>query len=129
MKTQTMNVTKPQTGLSGVLAASLAAAALLNVHLALGMSDRAAFYALFVAGFALCSGGIIQATVHGWTHPLTLFGCAFGAAALLFAAAVWFEWPLPGIAGDRGALAALAIAMLVKVAAAQLYPRRASATR
>ncbi len=111
--------------LPALAAALVSVAALAGLPQTLGLSDRAAFIAVFVIGFALCAPGIGRGMTYGWAHPLNWFGYITGAALLVLAASVFFGWSLPWITGDRMALTVLAAAMLAKSAVSLLYPRRA----
>jgi hypothetical protein len=124
MNTKTIQSTRPLAGVVGLVAALLVAGVLTNVTLAMGISDRVAFVALVVVGMTMCAlGGIGQAPVHGWGHPISITGYVLGALALLLAAAVLVGVPMPWITTERAALIALTALMLVKVGMAQLYPR------
>lgn len=84
--------------------------------------DRLAFWATFAVGMAACTFGIAQAPVRGWTHPISLLGCAFGAAALGLGGAVLFKKRLGPVSSERRALAALLSIIAVKALLALLYP-------
>jgi hypothetical protein len=117
--------TKRNNGLSallGILAALLVVGALTHANAAIGIGDRLAFFALVVIGMTMCSlSGITQAVAHGWWHPLSIVGYVVGTLALLLAAAVWFNVPLPMITTERDALIALTVVLLVKLGVARLY--------
>lgn len=85
-------------------------------------SDRTLFWIIFIAGFALCSGGIGQAAVRGWLHPISLLGYVFGGAAMLLGGSVLLNRPLGPVADARQAIPALLGLMVVKFALAALYP-------
>jgi hypothetical protein len=124
MKTKTIPSTKPLASVFGLVAAVLVVGVLTNVVLAMGVSDRIAFFALVVVGMTMCAlGGISQAPRHGWWHPISITGYVLGALALLLAVAVLLRIPMPWIATERAALMALTVLLLIKVAAAQGYPR------
>jgi hypothetical protein len=86
-------------------------------------SYRAAFFVLFVAGFALCSvDGVSQAPAYGWTHPISIAGHVLGTTALLLGVAVWLRrYPRP-VRDERVAFYALLGIVVVKVVLAALYP-------
>jgi hypothetical protein len=117
--------TKKNNGLIALLgftAALLVVGVLTHANATIGIGDRLAFFALVVIGMTMCSlGGITQAVAHGWWHPLSIVGYIIGTLALLLAAAVWFNIPVPMIATERDALIALAVMMLVKLGVARLY--------
>lgn len=123
---QTQNVTRSGRLISlQLLAALLVAAVLTGFALRLGISDRAAFFALVVIGMALCGMGKLgKGDLYGWWNVRHLLGYALGGPALFLAAAVLFGWQVPGIASERAALVALAVLMLVKTAISWTYPRR-----
>jgi hypothetical protein len=88
---------------------------------------RGALVAVAVVGMAACAvGGIGQAPIIGWTHPLTIFGIVVGVAALLIVGAGLFGWdavvrPAAGIVPLGTAVAAtserLAIGLLAALIA------------
>jgi hypothetical protein len=75
-------------------------------------SVRGALIAIAVVGMAACAvGGIGQAPIIGWTHPVTLLGIFAGALALALIGAGLFGWdalvrPAAGIVPVGPAVAA-----------------------
>jgi len=54
---------------------------------------RTALIAIAIIGMAACAvGGIGQAPIIGWAHPITIFGIVVGVLALLLAGAGLFGW-------------------------------------
>lgn len=86
-------------------------------------SYRAAFFVLFVVGFALCFlGGVGQAPEYGWLHPISIVGYVLGGVALLLGAAVLLRrYPRP-VTDARSAFYALLGVVLVKIILAALHP-------
>jgi hypothetical protein len=76
--------------LLGIAIAALVVAVLTNTPLPLLGSDRGVFIAMVILGMTMCSlGGVGRAPkMHGWTHPITLFGIAVGTLMLVLTAAV-----------------------------------------
>jgi hypothetical protein len=89
--------------------------------------DRAAFIALAVIGFAMCSIGMGKiATGLGWTHPISIVGIVLGALVILLVIAMLAGWQVPFIADYRAAFVAVAVVGLVKWAlawASRLFPK------
>jgi hypothetical protein len=83
-------------------------------HSVLGLSDRAAFIVLLVAGITMCTTGM-EIQRYGWTNPFNLLGSAIGIVILLLFGAVFVGLPLPGLNSDRGAFLTLAALMALKV--------------
>lgn len=83
-------------------------------HSALGLSDRAAFIALLVAGITMCTTGM-EIQRYGWTNPFNLLGSVIGVVILLLVVAVFINLPLPGLNNDRSAFIALAALVALKV--------------
>jgi hypothetical protein len=83
-------------------------------HSVLGLSDRAAFIVLLVAGITMCTTGM-EIQRYGWTNPFNLLGSAIGIVILLLVGAVFVGLPLPGLNSDRGAFLTLAALMALKV--------------
>jgi len=83
-------------------------------HSVLGLSDRAAFIVLLVAGITMCTTGM-EIQRYGWTNPFNLLGSAIGVVILLLVGAVFVGLPLPGLNSDRGAFLTLAALMALKV--------------
>ncbi len=110
------SVGAPTIGLA-VIAAGLVAARLAGVDLPFVSSDRAAFVALFVVGFALCASGPLKSLIDAklWLSPFFLFGVAVGSIALVAAALFLFGGAPLGIADDRAALVALAAVVALKL--------------
>ena len=94
-----------------------------NLRIPLIHTYRAAFFVLFVAGFALCFlGGVGQAPTYGWAHPISIAGYILGITALLLGAAVLLRrYPRP-TADERTAFFALLGIVVAKVVLAALYP-------
>lgn len=94
-----------------------------NVRIPFIHSYRAAFFVFFVAGVMLCSmGGISQAPVKGWLHPISILGYALGAATLLLGISVLFRIRIAPITDDRVAFFALLGIVAIKIIAVRLYP-------
>jgi hypothetical protein len=84
---------------------------------------RNALIAIAIVGMAACAiGGIGQAPIMGWTHPLTILGIAVGVLALVIVGAGLFGWdtilsPFAGFVPVGSTLAAtserVAIGLLV----------------
>jgi hypothetical protein len=56
-------------------------------------SARGALVAIAVVGMAACAvGGIGQAPIIGWSHPITIFGIVVGVLALVIVGAGLFGW-------------------------------------
>jgi hypothetical protein len=56
-------------------------------------STRGALVAIAVVGMAACAvGGIGQAPIIGWSHPITIFGIVVGVLALVIVGAGLFGW-------------------------------------
>jgi hypothetical protein len=112
-------------GLLGVAAALITVGVLANLHLSLGISDRFAFFALFLVGMTMCAlGPLGQGQRYGWGNPRHIVGYVLGVLILVLGAAMLFGLPLPWILDARMALVTLAVLMLIKVGAAAFYPRR-----
>ncbi len=105
----------------------LAYVALTSDSVPLVGSVRGALIAIVVVGMAACAvGGIGQAPIIGWAHPLTIFGIVVGVIALAIAGAGLFGWdalvrPAAGIVPIGSSLAVtterLAIGLLAAVIA------------
>lgn len=90
-------------------------------------SARGALIAIAIVGMAACAvGGIGQAPIIGWTHPITIFGAVVGVLALILAGAGIFGWdallrPAAGFVPMGSAIAAtterVAIGLLAAVIA------------
>lgn len=88
---------------------------------------RGALIAIAIVGMAACAvGGIGQAPIIGWTHPITIFGIVVGVLALMIAGAGLFGWdglvrPVAGVVPLGTAIAAtterLAIGLLAALIA------------
>jgi hypothetical protein len=88
---------------------------------------RGALIAVAIVGMAACAiGGIGQAPIIGWTHPITIFGIVVGVLALVLAGAGIFGWdalvrPAAGVVPLGSAIAAtterLAIGLLAALIA------------
>jgi hypothetical protein len=78
--------------------------------------DRAALLVLFIVGFSMCGLGISRISATGqWAHPLTIIGYLLGVAAILFAAAGYFGFPILAVHDPRGAIIAVSILMAAKL--------------
>jgi predicted tellurium resistance membrane protein TerC len=103
----------------GVVALLLVAGVLsgLNTRLPLIDTDRAAFIALGVLGFAMCTMGGIGVVIQkrGWADPITIIGTLMGVLALALIVLVLLGVRLPLIATDRDAFVALAGIGVLKV--------------
>jgi len=117
------------TGL-GLIAVVVAVFVFLNRQLLFINSDRSAFIALAVIGFAMCAVagiGNTQATL-GWTHPVTFAGIVLGLTALALVmvvltghsgaltqiGTVFSQGTVTAISGDRVAFYLLAGVILIK---------------
>ena len=119
------NLNKPLVAVLGFLAGLIVLGVLVNANLALGISDRQAFFALALVGFTMCAlGPLGRIAITGYLNPLNITGYLVGAVALLIIAGVAFHLPLPWIATERSALLLLTAVMLVKAGVTALYPRR-----
>lgn len=111
----------------GIVAVLFIAAVLMGWKVPMISDDRAAFIALAVIGFVMCSIGMGKiATGLGWTHPITLVGVVLGALVILLVVAMLAGWQVPFIADYRAAFIAVAGIGLVKWAlawASGLFPR------
>lgn len=85
------------------------------------VSARAAFFAVFIGGLALCTQGIGQAPTYGWLHPVSVIGSVLGSLALLLGLLELFRWRVGPIRSDRAALLALVGIIAVKAVVAQFY--------
>jgi hypothetical protein len=84
--------------------------------------DRAAFLVLFILGFALCTvGGMNQAPIHGWWHPVSLVGYTLGVVALMLGGSVLFRLRVAPFSNDRAALLGLLTIIVLKIVLAGLY--------
>lgn len=108
-------VTNPLLILLGLLSAGVVAAGLTGTRLPLiGSSDRSTLIALIVLGMSMCALGM-QTTTYGWLNPFNLVGTILGTVALGVAVAVLAGVRVPYVSGDRAAVIALALVMVVKV--------------
>jgi hypothetical protein len=109
------------------LAALILIAVLTGLNERLGVADTAAFWAMFLVGVLLCTGGPLgHGATFGWFNPLHVAGYALGVLLLLLGAAVLFDFTIPGIADAQAAVVALAAGMLVKGLLALLYRPKAA---
>ncbi len=84
--------------------------------------DRVGLIGVTVLGFAMCSGGVGKIALSGqWLTFPGLAGSLLGLAALGTVAARVFGKPLPGIASDRAAIAAIVTVVIVKLAIAAIF--------
>jgi hypothetical protein len=113
MKTQTTRTRLPSL-IVGIVTVLWIVAVLLGWHSTLGLSDRAAFIVLMVAGITMCTTGM-EIQRFGWTNPFNRLGSAIGVVILLLVVSVFAGLPLPGLNSDRGAFLALAALMGLKV--------------
>jgi hypothetical protein len=87
---------------------------------------RGALIAIAIVGMASCAvGGIGQAPVIGWTHPLTIFGIVAGVLALVLAGAGLFGWdallqPAAGVVPMGAAVAATTERIAIGLLAAHI---------
>lgn len=103
-------------------------AVLSSLNQTLNLSNRHAFWLLFVIGVALCGLGPLGQGEHfGWWNLRHLLGYLFGILALLLGAAVLFDFALLGIQTPRTAVLALGLLMAVKMGVACFYPRTSRA--
>ena len=81
-------------GTAGVIVTLwLAWLALTNESVPIVGTARGALIAIAIIGMAACAvGGIGQAPIIGWTHPITIFGIVVGVLALVLAGAGLFGW-------------------------------------
>ena len=80
-------------------------------------NPKAGVMVLLVLGMAMCAQGGLGAvaTTGQWAHPLAILGYILGGAILLVAAAGFFGFHLPLIAGPQQAVIAMAVLMGAKV--------------
>jgi hypothetical protein len=103
----------------GIVAVLFVLAVLSGRKVPLISGDRAAFIALAVIGFAMCSIGMGKiATGLGWTQPITIIGIVRGALLVLLVIAVLAGWRVPFITDYRAAFTTVAVIGLVKWALA-----------
>jgi hypothetical protein len=106
----------------GILAALLVLAVLTGRKLPLIGSERAALAVLVVLGMAMCTNGIGRvAAASAWTHPLAILGALVGVVILIVAAAGFFGWQLPLVAGARQAIIAVSVLGVLKLALSLLH--------
>jgi hypothetical protein len=112
-------------GTAGVIVTLwLAWVALSNDSVPVVGTARGALIAIAIIGMAACAvGGIGQAPVIGWTHPITIFGIVFGVLALVVAGAGLFGWdalvrPAAGLLPIGNAVAATTERLAIGVLAA-----------
>jgi hypothetical protein len=84
-------------------------------------NDRLIFSGLFIAGFAICTRGIVQAPVYGWTHPASLAGILLGGLSLLLGAQVILRLRILPALSDCQAVYSLLAIMAIKFLLAGLY--------
>lgn len=85
-------------------------------------SDRVAFGIVFVAGIGLCSmGGINQAVIRGWLHPISILGYILGTLATLLGLSVLFRIRIGPIQNDRAALITLVGIIVAKFVVSLFY--------
>lgn len=116
---------RPVTNTILAIAALLVYGAVLSgLNETLNLSQRHAFWLLFLMGMALCGlGPLGEGERFGWWNPRHLLGYLLGAVALLLGAAMLFDFALPGIDTPRTAVLALGLLMATKMGVARLYPR------
>ncbi len=99
----------------GLVIAGIAYAVLSGKQLPLISTPRAALIAMLIIGMAMCAPGIFQVSVSGrWASPLAILGYLLGAVILVVIIAALAGWKLPMIAGETGAVAAVAILIVIK---------------
>ncbi len=108
MKTQTIQNRIPSLTV-GIVTLLWIVTVLAGWHSSLGLSDRAAFVVLLVAGIILCTTGM-EIQRYGWKNPFNLLGSAIGIGILLLVAAVF-----AGLSSDRSAFVILSTLMGLKV--------------
>jgi hypothetical protein len=81
-------------GTAGVIAALwLAWLGLTSDSVPVVGNARGVLMAMAIIGMAACAvGGIGQAPIIGWAHPITIFGIVVGVLALLIVGAGLFGW-------------------------------------
>lgn len=124
MKTNTLSLSGNNVVVGGlaVLAAGLVFAVFTGRQLPLIAGDRAAFFALLIIGFAMCTFGSLQGIQpHEWLHPMNVLASLLGVLALLLGAAVLAGTDLPLIPGDRTAFVTLAVIILAKMTLAAVH--------
>ena len=114
MNTKALPTTRSASLAMGIIVALLIGVGLAGFHNRLGLSDRAAFGILTVAGMAFCLTGM-KIEIYGWKNPFNLAGSLLGVIILLLVASVFTGIPFPGIAGAHEAFIALAILIALKV--------------
>lgn len=114
MNTKALPTNRSASIAMGIVVALFIGAVLAGFHGRLGLSDRAAFGILTVAGMAFCLTGM-KIETYGWKNPFNLAGSLLGVIILLLVASVFTGIPFPGVASDRDAFIALAILIALKV--------------
>ncbi len=101
---------------------ALAIAMIAGFRLPWLVSPRTALIALFIAGFAICTGGIGRvSSINAWTHPLAIFGYLIGFAIIVIAVAAFLNKPLPMISNDRSAFIAITGLIGLKWVISQIF--------
>lgn len=99
-----------------VLVAIIIYGALAGRQLSLINSPRASLVALLVLGLTLCAlGGIGQVGAsERWFSPLAITGHLLGVMLLVVFISAFAGWKLPFIAGEKQAIAAVGVMMVIK---------------
>jgi hypothetical protein len=118
MKTITEpSVVSPTILVLGALAGAVLFIALKGIKFPLLSNPKVALAILIVLGISICSqGGIGRIAATGnWTHPQAILGYILGAAILLVAVSVFFNFKLPFITSQQQAFLIIAALLGVKV--------------
>jgi hypothetical protein len=118
MKTITEpSVVSPTILILGALAGTVLFIALKGIKFPLLSNPKVALAILIVLGISICSqGGIGRIAATGnWAHPQAILGYILGAAILLVAVSVFFNFKLPFIASQQQAFLIIATLLGVKV--------------
>lgn len=101
---------------SGFVAVAALYSGLTNANFIFIKDPRSAVIILTIAGFAMCSTGVLGRFVtKAPTHPLSILGYILGITALAIGVANIFKLRLPLISDPRDALIAMAVVIVAKV--------------
>jgi hypothetical protein len=111
------SVVSPTILILAALAAAVLFITLKGIKLPLLSNPKVALGILIVFGMTICSqGGIGRiAAVGNWAHPQAILGYIFGAAILLVAASLFFNFNLPFITSQQQAFVVIAALLGAKV--------------
>lgn len=111
------SVISPTILVLAVLAGAVLFIALKGIKFPLLSNPKVALGVLIILGMTICSqGGIGRiAAVGNWTHPQAILGYILGAAILLVATSVFFNFQLPFVTSHQQAFVILAILLGAKV--------------